>query len=266
MAGRPSYLTTGKQRSVTKREMEGHQIQIRSSQRFLERLSIIRCGAKIGQLIKIVNRILKAREWILWWWAIDLTVWIVWFLKGLSWFRLVGAQLPLVQNRGSHLISHLLCGELYYFKCELFFFALRFALTDVRLFSCCASLQFFACISTVIDVATDRPTPTPFGTQHVALLLAAWGPVVVYGVFHFVFLQYLWTSLSFRSSSVCDAESNTLARAKWLIRILPKNKIFDPHRFEYSKKHKWNITLIFERYIRIGLLLASLIDHDTPGA
>ncbi|KAF8801083.1 hypothetical protein BYT27DRAFT_7310995 [Phlegmacium glaucopus] len=43
------------------------------------------------------------------------------------------------------------------------------------------SVQFLACISTVIDVATHRSTPTPLGTQHIALLLAAWGPVVVFG-------------------------------------------------------------------------------------
>jgi hypothetical protein len=42
-------------------------------------------------------------------------------------------------------------------------------------------VQILACISTIIDVATSRPTPTPMGTQHVALLLAGWGPVVVFG-------------------------------------------------------------------------------------
>ena len=71
-----------------------------------------------------------------------------------------------------------------------FLFALRSALTDVRSFSVCTAVQFFACISTVIDVANHRPTPTPFGTQHVALLLVAWGPVVVFGMFRFEFLQY----------------------------------------------------------------------------
>ncbi|KAJ3782205.1 hypothetical protein GGU10DRAFT_390026 [Lentinula aff. detonsa] len=38
-----------------------------------------------------------------------------------------------------------------------------------------------ACISTLIDVISRRTRPTPFGTQHVALLLTAWGPVVVFG-------------------------------------------------------------------------------------
>lgn len=42
-------------------------------------------------------------------------------------------------------------------------------------------VQILACISTIIDVATSRPTPTPMGTQHFALLLAGWGPVVVFG-------------------------------------------------------------------------------------
>lgn len=96
---------------------------------------------------------------------------------------------------------------------NFFLFALRLALTDVRSFSACTAVQFFSSISTVIDVATHRPNPTPFGTQRVALLLAAWGPVVVFGMFRFVFLEYSWISLSFRSSSVCSAESFTLARA-----------------------------------------------------
>jgi hypothetical protein len=42
-------------------------------------------------------------------------------------------------------------------------------------------VSILASISTVIDVAMQRPTPTPFGTQHVALLLAAWGPAMVFG-------------------------------------------------------------------------------------
>ena len=67
--------------------------------------------------------------------------------------------------------------------------ALRLVSTDIRSFSACTTVQFFSSISTVIDVATRRPNPTPFGTQHVALLLAAWGPVVVFGMFRFLFLQ-----------------------------------------------------------------------------
>ncbi|KAJ3813579.1 hypothetical protein EV368DRAFT_46645 [Lentinula lateritia] len=38
-----------------------------------------------------------------------------------------------------------------------------------------------ACISTLVDVTSRRTRPTPFGTQHVALLLAAWGPVIIFG-------------------------------------------------------------------------------------
>ena len=56
-------------------------------------------------------------------------------------------------------------------------------------FSAFVAVQFLTCISTVIDVATHRPTPTPFGTQHIALLLAAWGPVVVFGVLYFMLLD-----------------------------------------------------------------------------
>lgn len=39
-----------------------------------------------------------------------------------------------------------------------------------------------ASISTIIDVVRGRTIPTPFGTQHVALLLVAWGPVIVFGM------------------------------------------------------------------------------------
>ncbi|KAF9041302.1 hypothetical protein BJ165DRAFT_278450 [Panaeolus papilionaceus] len=42
-------------------------------------------------------------------------------------------------------------------------------------------VQFLACLSTIVDVAKRRPTPSPVGTQHFALLLAAWGPVIVFG-------------------------------------------------------------------------------------
>ncbi|KAJ3574329.1 hypothetical protein NP233_g1846 [Leucocoprinus birnbaumii] len=43
------------------------------------------------------------------------------------------------------------------------------------------AVQILVCISTIVDLATHRPTPTPLGTQHFALLLAAWGPAVVFG-------------------------------------------------------------------------------------
>jgi hypothetical protein len=34
-------------------------------------------------------------------------------------------------------------------------------------------------ITTLIAVITHRP-PTPFGTQHIALILAGWGPIIVF--------------------------------------------------------------------------------------
>lgn len=43
------------------------------------------------------------------------------------------------------------------------------------------AVQILTCISTIVDLATHRSTPTPLGTQHFALLLAAWGPVIVFG-------------------------------------------------------------------------------------
>lgn len=42
-------------------------------------------------------------------------------------------------------------------------------------------IQFLAALSTIIDVAMHRPKPTPFGTQHVALVLVGWGPSIVFG-------------------------------------------------------------------------------------
>jgi len=64
----------------------------------------------------------------------------------------------------------------------------------------CTAAQFFACISTVIDIATHRHTPTPFGTQHIALLLAAWGPVIDFGKFRFVtvFTDFIIFQVIFR--------------------------------------------------------------------
>lgn len=46
----------------------------------------------------------------------------------------------------------------------------QFAFTTVHMLSCITSL---------IAVITRRP-PTPFGTQHIALILAGWGPVIVF--------------------------------------------------------------------------------------
>ncbi|KIK95541.1 hypothetical protein PAXRUDRAFT_826888 [Paxillus rubicundulus Ve08.2h10] len=42
-------------------------------------------------------------------------------------------------------------------------------------------IQCLAALSTIIDVAKHRVTPTPFGTQHIALVLVGWGPAVVFG-------------------------------------------------------------------------------------
>ncbi|KAF9068847.1 hypothetical protein BDP27DRAFT_762517 [Rhodocollybia butyracea] len=42
-------------------------------------------------------------------------------------------------------------------------------------------ILILASLSTLIDVITQRVQPSPFGTQHVALLLAAWAPVFIFG-------------------------------------------------------------------------------------
>lgn len=43
-------------------------------------------------------------------------------------------------------------------------------------------IQFLALLTTFVDVASGRRTPSPFGSQHVALLLGAWCPVVIFGM------------------------------------------------------------------------------------
>lgn len=54
----------------------------------------------------------------------------------------------------------------------------EFVVFDCRAFFI---IQCLAGLSTVIDVARHQPTPTPFGSQHVALILVGWGPAVVFG-------------------------------------------------------------------------------------
>ncbi|KAF8235663.1 hypothetical protein L208DRAFT_1255421, partial [Tricholoma matsutake] len=41
------------------------------------------------------------------------------------------------------------------------------------------TVHMLSCITSLIAVITRRP-PTPFGTQHIALILAGWGPVIVF--------------------------------------------------------------------------------------
>ncbi|KAI0717478.1 hypothetical protein C8Q72DRAFT_160648 [Fomitopsis betulina] len=44
-----------------------------------------------------------------------------------------------------------------------------------------AATQIIATITSLADVAARRGAPTPFGTQHVALLLFAWAPTLAFG-------------------------------------------------------------------------------------
>lgn len=41
-------------------------------------------------------------------------------------------------------------------------------------------VETLAALSTLIDVFAHDSKPSPFGTQHVALILAAWGPAFVF--------------------------------------------------------------------------------------
>ncbi|KDR72529.1 hypothetical protein GALMADRAFT_73860, partial [Galerina marginata CBS 339.88] len=42
------------------------------------------------------------------------------------------------------------------------------------------SVQFLAFFSAFLDVVKRRPTPTPLGTHHFALIMVAWGPVLAF--------------------------------------------------------------------------------------
>ncbi|KAL4253059.1 hypothetical protein ABKN59_002184 [Abortiporus biennis] len=51
------------------------------------------------------------------------------------------------------------------------------------LFLLCSSLvQIIASITSLIDIISRRTNPTPFGTQHVALILVAWAPTIFFGI------------------------------------------------------------------------------------
>ncbi|KZP07187.1 hypothetical protein FIBSPDRAFT_965857 [Athelia psychrophila] len=41
-------------------------------------------------------------------------------------------------------------------------------------------VQILVTLSTLIDIGNHRKTLTPFGTEHIALILAAWGPFVIF--------------------------------------------------------------------------------------
>ena len=45
-----------------------------------------------------------------------------------------------------------------------------------------AATQIVATLSSLVDMSKHHSPPVPFGTQHVALLLAAWMPIVAFGV------------------------------------------------------------------------------------
>jgi len=42
-------------------------------------------------------------------------------------------------------------------------------------------VEILGSLSTLIDVGEGRKTPTSFGTQHLALICAAWGPCIIWG-------------------------------------------------------------------------------------
>ncbi|KAI0938681.1 hypothetical protein AcV5_000305 [Taiwanofungus camphoratus] len=46
-----------------------------------------------------------------------------------------------------------------------------------------SSTLILAAFSSLIDMFTRHDSPTPFGTQHIALLLAAWAPSIAFGIF-----------------------------------------------------------------------------------
>jgi hypothetical protein len=44
-------------------------------------------------------------------------------------------------------------------------------------------ILILATLSTLIDLIRDRPAPTAFGTQHIAILLVAWCPAIIFSSF-----------------------------------------------------------------------------------
>ncbi|KAF7981192.1 hypothetical protein HWV62_34509 [Athelia sp. TMB] len=50
----------------------------------------------------------------------------------------------------------------------------------IRLDSTCEPDNILVTLSTIIDIAHGRHVLTPFGTEHIALILAAWGPFVIF--------------------------------------------------------------------------------------
>ncbi|TFK22372.1 hypothetical protein FA15DRAFT_596239, partial [Coprinopsis marcescibilis] len=42
-------------------------------------------------------------------------------------------------------------------------------------------IQIIGCLSTLVDVAANRSSPTPIGTHHFAMLFIVWGPVLTFG-------------------------------------------------------------------------------------
>jgi hypothetical protein len=44
-------------------------------------------------------------------------------------------------------------------------------------------ILILATLSTLIDLIRDRPAPTAFGTQHIAILLVAWFPAIIFSSF-----------------------------------------------------------------------------------
>src|SRR5260221_5639238 len=44
-------------------------------------------------------------------------------------------------------------------------------------------ILILATLSTLIDLIRDRPVPTAFGTQHIAILLVAWCPAIIFSSF-----------------------------------------------------------------------------------
>ncbi|KAH6909544.1 hypothetical protein BKA70DRAFT_202874 [Coprinopsis sp. MPI-PUGE-AT-0042] len=62
-------------------------------------------------------------------------------------------------------------------------------------------VQFIGCLSTLVDVAIHRSSPTPLGTHHFAMLFVVWGPIFAFGSLSSVRQTLFPTSLMSRSSS-----------------------------------------------------------------
>ena len=102
-----------------------------------------------------------------------------------------------------------------FFSCALYFSSFYPTVTNADLVLVLRVFFFIlilASLSTVIDLIRNRVIPTAFGTQHIAILLVAWCPAIVFGPSPSIpRLNIESSSMSLRVSSWCPQSGLTSA-------------------------------------------------------